>query len=234
MLSPSSQLPLQIQLNDSATFANFFAEGKNAQVVSALQDFDKSAEQFIYLYGQQGVGCSHLLQASCHQQAAQGKQTLYLPLGELLPYPPEDILEGLENIFLLCLDDVELICGNKKWEEALFHLFNRARETGLKLLMSASMAPRQLPLALADLSSRLSWGLVYQLEPLDDGQKIALLQLRAKRRGLTLSEEVAQFVVARSARDVNALLSVLDKLDKASLIHRRRLTIPFVKETLSW
>lgn len=238
MLSDASQLPLQMQLNDSATFANFFAKGKNTQVTGALQNIDKNTEQFVYIYGQKGVGCSHLLQASCHLLDTQGKQTLYLPLGDLLShspeYAPEDILEGLENISLLCFDDLDAICGKQVWEEALFHFYNRARETGLVMVMAASQAPRQLPLALADFASRLSWGLVYQLEPLSDEEKVGLLQMRAKHRGMTLAEELARFIVARSSRDTAGLLKVLDKLDKASLIHRRRLTIPFVKEVFNW
>lgn len=230
----SLQLPLQVQINDSATFDNFFAKGRNEQIVAALKKLDSSKEQFFYVYGQKGVGCSHLLQASCHYFSEQGEQTLYMPLGELLEYAPDEILDGLEHVGLLCFDNIDLICGNARWEEALFHFYNRARDAGLTLLMAGSVAPRQLPLTLADLSSRLSWGLVYQLEPLNDEQKIKLLKMRAHRRGLELSDDVARYIVHRSVRDIAELLGLLDKLDNASLIHRRRLTIPFVKDALGW
>jgi DnaA family protein len=228
------QLPLQVQLDDSATFDNFLAEGRNQQLVANLKQLQAADEHFYYLYGSDDSGCSHLLQATCHYVQTTGLQSLYFPLDELIAHPPAELLEGLEQFDLLCFDQIDLICGRADWEEAFFHLYNRVRTTGARLIIAAKLAPRQLPLSLADLASRFGWGLVYQVEKLNDVQKQRLLQMRAKRRGLSLPDEVAQFIVHRSAREVSALLQHLKQLDNASLIQQRRLTIPFVKETLGW
>ena len=75
---------------------------------------------------------------------------------------------------------------------------------------------------------------MYQLREAQDEEKIAILQFRAARRGLSLSREVCSFIVSRSARDTEALLGLLDKLDNASLIEQRALSIPFVKSILGW
>jgi len=63
-------------------------------------------------------------------------------------------------------------------------------------------------------------------------EKLAALQRRAAMRGLQLPEDVGRFLLNRMARDLRTLFDVLDKLDKASLVHQRKLTIPFAKEML--
>ncbi len=232
---PPIQLPLQVHLKDNATFDNYFPGQGNSQVVEALRaQLITSQHPAIYLYGPSGVGATHLLQAACHHAFEQQQQALYLPLAQVKAHDAGFLLEGLERLDLLCLDDVQQIAGLGEWEEALFHLYNRATETQTALLMAAQMAPRQLPLQLEDLQSRLSWGVVYQLEALSDKDKMALLQLRATRRGLPLNEELARFIVHRSSRHTADLLAVLDRLDNATLVQGRRLTIPFVKSVMDW
>ncbi|MFT6430691.1 MAG: DnaA family protein [Halopseudomonas sp.] len=120
------------------------------------------------------------------------------------------------------------------WEEALFHVYNRLREQGGRLLMAASASPRNMGFSLPDLISRLGWGLVFQLQPLDDQNKQEALKLRAERRGLQLPDEVARFMLSRGARGMGELFAVLEKLDHASLQAQHRLTIPFVKRIMHW
>ena len=87
-------------------------------------------------------------------------------------------------------------------------------------------------ITLPDLQSRLSWGPVLQLKELDDADKMAALQLRAKGRGFDLPDEVAQFLMRRSPRDMSSLFALLDRLDEASLVQQRKLTIPFVRNLI--
>ncbi len=222
------QLPLRIGLRDSATFANFFP-GDNAAALYALQ---QAAEPFIYLWGGSGCGKSHLLQAACHAETARGGVPAYLPLAELAA-AGADVLEGMEAMSLVCVDDLERIAGVREWEEALFHLYNRVREAGGRLLVAAAVGPAALDLTLADLRSRLGWGPVFQLHPLGDDGKLAALQLRAHARGLELPDEVGAYLLKRSPRDMHALFELLERLDHASLVAQRRLTIPFVRELIS-
>ena len=228
------QLPLAVQLRDDTTFDNFYG-GDNALLVETLRvQLAGQGERYIYLYGARGAGASHLLQAACHQADEAGLASVYLPLQELQDYPPEELFEGLEQLSLVCLDDIDAVMGDSAWEQALFHLFNRLQEQQVALVISANAAVRELNTALADLASRLSWGAVFQLKPLTDEQRIAAIQLRAEGRGLELNDEVMQFIYHRCQRDMEALLDVLDILDHASLKEQRRLTVPFVKATMGW
>jgi DnaA family protein len=226
------QLPLPVQLRDEATLDNYLPLPESLAHIAALRaQAGGGGEPIIYLYGPAGVGKSHLLQASCH---LVGSGAVYLPLGEVADCPPQEVLQDIEALKLVCLDDVDRVLGRADWELALFHLINRARQHGCSLLLAGSAAPRVLAVDLADLRSRLGWGIVYQLAAAADEEKMAILQFRAARRGLVLGDDVCAYVVARAARDMDALLAVLDILDRASLVEQRALSIPFVKGVLGW
>lgn len=227
----SAQLPLGLSLKDDASFTNFYA-GANAEIVVAVkQAAAGQGEKIVYLCGARGQGLSHLLQASCHEAALYHRTAVYLPLRELLTESPL-MLQGLESLDLICIDDLQCLSGVRPWEEAVFHLFNRAYDAGCTLIMAGNDLPKALALNLPDLISRLSFGVTYQLRPLSDDEKIMVLIQRANKRGITLSEEVGRYILLHTPRHMTTLLAALDALDKASLALQRRLTIPFVKEVL--
>jgi len=229
---PPQQLALNVSLRDDATFENFFTLAAVEPLLEKLrQQSSLDGEPIIYLYGATASGKSHLLQAACHYTE---ESALYLPLRDLREYPPQDVLQGVEEMNLICLDDLETVFGHERWELELFHLLNRARDRGCRLLISATTAPRASQVALADLKSRLSWGIVYQIPLPDDRELEAILQFRARRRGLQLAPEVARFIVQRAPRALTSLLDVLEDIDRASLARQRALSIPFVKEVLGW
>lgn len=225
------QLPLGLTLKDDASFNNFYV-GRNGETINALkQTAQGNGERITYLCGSRGQGLSHLLQACCHEAATHHLTSVYLPLGDLMSESPE-MLEGMESLNLVCLDDLHCLAESREWEEAVFHLFNRIKDAGGSIVMTGNNLPKDLPLALPDLISRLSWGVVYQLHPLSDDEKLQVLIARAQGRGIKLSEEVGKYILSHCPRHMSTLFAALDALDKASLAAQRRLTIPFVKEVL--
>lgn len=230
------QLPLGVRLRDDATFVNYYP-GANAAALGYVERMCETdadwAENLIYLWGAADVGRSHLLQAACLRMEQFGGRAVYLPLDAVAMYGPQ-LLDNLEQCDLVCIDGVDLVAGHPTWEEALFHLFNRLRDAGRRLLLSASAPPREVPIKLPDLKSRLTLALVFQLHGLTDDEKLRALQLRASRRGLHLNDEVGRFILTRGSRSMSALFDLLDQLDHASLQAQRKLTIPFLKETLGW
>jgi DnaA family protein len=218
------QLALGIRLRAEALFESFWP-GENTEVVAALK---ASAAAPLWLWGAPGTGKTHLLQAVC---AAAGESAAYFPLERSLALPPE-ALAGYERTPLLCVDDVDAVAGDLAWERALFRLFNEAADLGSRLIFAAAAAPRQSPWLLEDWRSRAAACIVYQLRELDDGGRIAALQLRAAQRGLQLPHETAEYLLKRMPRDLHSLFEVLDQLDEASLVAQRRLTIPFIRDAL--
>ncbi|MCI0508448.1 regulatory inactivation of DnaA Hda protein [Chromohalobacter marismortui] len=232
-MTGSAQLPLGVGLSDDATFANFHAAG-NAPLLERLRgQLDADGEPFLFLWGAPGSGRSHLLQAACHEAGDRGDRALYLPLRDLGHFPPH-MLEDLERLDLVAIDDLSVVLGRKRWEEELFHFFNRMRDANKRLLMAAEAAPRQLPIVLPDLASRLSWGVTFHVQSLDDSGRFKALQLRARVRGMQLPDEVARYILHRGPRQLPALFDALARLDRASLSAQRKLTIPFVKQALGW
>lgn len=224
------QLPLCLAWPDSATFDNF-CQGNNAAVLACLQEMVQgSGEKYIYLHGASGVGLSHLLYATSHAAQEHGKTAAYLPLKKRVLSPLA--LEGMENLSLLCWDDIEAVAGDREWEEALFHCYNRVQMAGTCLLIAGHAPPTQIAWSLPDLGSRLAGGVVFTVQPLSDTQKIQTLQNRAKRRGFDLSDDVGNYLLRHCRRDMHALFGALEKLDHFSLSKQRRLTIPFVKQVL--
>ena len=142
------------------------------------------------------------------------------------------MLDGLEQLSLVCLDDIDSIAGNEEWEQAIFHLYNRLRDLHTPLLITAGNSPKGSSIKLADLKSRLAWDHVFHLKVLEEKATLRALQKRANSRGFDLSEEVADYLFKRVARDMHSLFQLLDKLDQASLIAKKKLTIPFVKDLL--
>ena len=226
------QLPLGLELRDSARFDGFFA-GPNREAVDSLRLAAVGpGESLVYIAGPAGMGKTHLLQAACHHAAGNRRASTYLPMQQLFELAPA-VLEGMEQMDLVCLDDVQLMAGDEAWEHGLFNLFNRLREAGGPLLVAGEQRPGLTGFCLPDLVSRLGWGVTYVLRPLDDADMLAALSCRAAGRGLELPEETASFLLKRIPRDPASVFNLLDRLDEASMIEQRRLTIPFVKSVLA-
>ncbi len=221
------QLALRVGLRDGITFDNFLPDGNEP----LLHQLREGQEPFIYLWGGPGSGKSHLLHALCQAANQNGITAVHLGLSEhrLLDVA---MLDGLEHYAVVTIDDIDAIGGEQQWEEALFHLYNRIRDSGTRLVVTATNPPGSAGFHLPDLISRLGGGPVYQLHPLDDNGKTAALQLRARRRGMELPDDVAAYLLKHSTRDLRGLFALLDEFDQATLTAKRRLTLPFVRELL--
>lgn len=225
------QLALAIHLNYQETLADFCWDNNKLLQEQLYATLGQSGERFLYLWGGDGCGKSHLLQGSC-QFIHASQPVTYLPLTLLKEWGPE-CLDGLEKQALIALDDIDIIAGSKEWEEALFHLFNRVRDNGHSiLLVSAKTPPTRIAIELADLRSRLSWGLTLAINELNDEAKIIALCQHANKRGFDLPNNAALFLVKRCTRSMHVLSQILDRLDKASLAAQRKITIPFIKSIL--
>jgi DnaA family protein len=221
---------LNIGLRDDATFENFYA-GKNSEPIGQLvAAASGKGENYIYLWGRLGSGCSHLLQACCNAAHQRKIPAIYLALN--VPNLTPDILEDLDAMDLICIDDVSSILGDLQWEYALFSLFNKLTDLKKSLVIAADCVPTALNCKLPDLKSRLTLGTAFQVQALTDEEKILALQMRAKNRGLNFPESVIKYLLIHQTRDMHTLVNILDELDRASLAEQRKLTIPFVKKIM--
>ncbi len=226
------QLPLGFEPGELFTFESFIA-GQNkiasglAQQTAVAQG-DKQCEKQLYFWGEAGRGKSHLLQACCNLAAKSQQTVCYLTKVEF-EHQTAEVLDGLEQINLICLDDIDQWLLGETWENALFDLINRVRENNSRLLLASAQPPDESFVKLPDLRSRLAWGPVFQLQELSDKEKFLALHYRAQQSGLELPENVADYLMQRYPRDMFGLFERLAVLDKASMAMQRRLTIPLIK-----
>lgn len=222
-------------VSDASDFESFYAPKSLSMVKSTLQQFVRDDEEdFVYLSGVSGTGKSHLLQAVCNLASEQRKSAFYLSLADCLSYPPAQVLEGIGHFQFVCLDDVDAIASHDEWQVAIFDLFNQRKAADLPLYFAAKEPAQQIALTLADLKSRLSSCLSFQLPHFDDEEKLALLQFRAGQRAMELNDACATYIIQRSGRNLKDLIKVLDRLDQETLTAGRKITVPFIKKIFSW
>lgn len=228
------QYTLAVTLPEDETLDTFYG-AETSPVVSYIKHFltrPSEHRQPLYLFGASGSGKSHLLYAACVQAQELGLTSQLLSLEDFKAWSPR-ILDQLEELDLVCLDNIQAIAGDVSWQVAVFDLYNRMTEQGKALIIVADQAPTELGITLPDLVSRLQACTSFQLRLLADEDKQKLLQQKARLRGMELPDEVARFLLNRQQRDIRELVQILDLLDKASIVHQRKLTIPFVKDMLS-
>lgn len=234
-MSSTQQLLPGFSFRSDADFQGFYATSGLKLAKHTLMNFitDKIPD-CVYLSGAEGTGKSHLLQAVCNAADEAGFLAIYLPLSQLVSFEPQSVLESVVDVDVLALDDIDSVLGNPAWQEALFHLYNLRLAKEKPLYFAAKLPARLLALELADLQSRLTACLAFQLPIMSDEEKIAMLQVLGANRGIGINEASATFIVQRSDRSMVGLIQVLEKLDQASLVAKRKVTVPFIKQLLNW
>lgn len=215
------QLILDIRPDAPPTLGNYLpaANVEAHDALCALAD-GRPLEAVIYLWGPRGAGKTHLLQAVVASVQARGRPSRYVPAGGLMPEAP---------FGLLAVDDVQCLDG--AGQVALFDRINSARDGQGVVLAAGDAAPARLALR-PDLTSRLSWGLVFGLVPLDDENKRMAIMERAAARGMDLPPEVARYLLSHCRRDLPNLLALVDALDDYSLSLKRPVSLALLKSML--
>ncbi len=215
-MSAPRQLALDLLQPAAPTFDNFVA-GRNAEAVTVLKQLAEGApaQRIVYLWGETGCGRTHLLQALAARSGARAWQ-------------PADTPDARG---LTLVDDVERL--DESAQVALFNRLNAVRARPDASCVAAGNAPpARLPLR-EDLRTRLAWGLVYELQPLADGEKADALLAQAAARGLPIGTDVVSFLLTHLPRDMRTLAAALDALDAFALANKRPLTVALVRQWLA-
>ncbi len=225
-----SQLAFPLSGTDKASFENYW-QGHNTELIAALETAVTRGEpKVVYFYGPTGSGKSHLLFASMRLARSEVINTSYLSLSD--DHVSPEMLAVIDVAHIVCVDNVEAWAADADKERALFTLFEQIKHAGGQLLVSAAQPPNSSGFLIRDLISRLSSGLLYPLHELDDEQRFEALKMRARHRGLSISDEAVRYLQSRSSRDTGELFDVLERIDHASLVEQRRVTIPFLQNLL--
>ncbi len=225
------QLPLSFEAEGAKTFSAFYA-GPNFLPLQILQDFAEGqhADLQQYIWGESGVGKTHLLNACCHAAAAKGFRIAYIPASVV---SSAEMFEGLGESDLVCIDDLDQLPAVQEIELGLFSLFNTLHARGGRMLLASACALQALPVKLPDLRTRLGWGASYRLHRLEAADVRAALKAQASTAGLLLDDNVIEYMMTHLPRDIDTQTDMLKQLDRASMQTKRRITIPLLREVLT-
>ncbi|MEM1243564.1 MAG: DnaA regulatory inactivator Hda [Pseudomonadota bacterium] len=226
------QQTLDLRLSAQQTLENFFGKTnqKIAQAITSHIEQRKSTP--IFIKAAEKLGKTHLLNAVMQQMKNSSNAAIYIACKDYLQMEP-NVLDHLEQYDLILIDDIDAIARLTEWEQAFFHLFNRAIAKNRQLIFTARLPANLIDLQLVDLKSRLQAALLYTLEAISEVEKKELLVAKAQQRGLNISAEVFNYLLANHDRSLPGLIQSLERIDKAALIAKRRITVPFVKKILS-
>jgi DnaA family protein len=223
------QLALDIGLASGPTLAGFFA-GPNEAAVRHLSLWVGGARSPTlhspvptYLWGEEGSGKTHLLEAVSAALKEQGASTGWLHAG--VADPPEFD----ERWSAILLDDVHLYTAVQ--QQAAFNWFVNAQSLQRGVVAAGALPPADLPLR-EDLRTRLGWGHVFHLQVLSETERRAVLRQTADSRGVMLSDEVLDYMLRHFSRDLGSLMELLTQLDGYALRTQRAVTIPLIRSML--
>jgi DnaA family protein len=215
------QIPLAIGPDPLSSFETYLGSANDA-AVQHLQALSVPAAP-VYLWGPPGTGKSHLLRALVHQRQAAGEQAGSFDAADPAPWSLQ------EGWTLVVVDRCEQLDAER--QQAAFALFLQAGELGVQWAAAGRVPPVDLPLR-DDLRTRLAWGHVFALQPLSENETRAALRREADRRGIFLADEVMDYLLTRTARDLATLMHLLDRMDRFALARQRQVTVPLLRQML--
>ena len=229
-MSNPRQLALQIQINERASLNNFFVSKKNNKTIQILKNIllgsDKGAQIFIDDLGSNGK--SYLLQAICNDFSNSHNSSIYIPMKEAIKLDPS-ILQGVSQLNLICIDDIDLINSRREWEIALFNLINECYEKECFLLLSGSINKLE---AIPDLVSRIKKMEILRLEAINDDELLEATKAISKNLNIEISDKNMNYLINNSKRDIKTIFRTLSQLEKESLERKKSIGLNLIKEVI--
>ena len=232
--SPKATLDNYLSSKDLALLKTLQALCKSWGDIASKQPTNPLNHRWIYWWGPEGSGRTHLLDAIDNAAENAGVECFSLSPNEPTTWvrleEKMSTLAQAESPSVITVDDVDRL--DERLVGALFRILNGVQASkNIHIFMAGKAAPANLNLR-EDLRTRLGWGLVFQTQLLDDSEKIQALEQAAKARGLVLSPDVLPWLLNRFYRDMPNLMALIDALDAYSLETKRAVTLPLVRELL--
>ena len=218
-----NQLGLPITLDSKMLLENLVGNEQILDFIDQIYLQQRSTE--IYVYGETGRGKTHLLQGAISRTLAKKKNGMYIDCNEPIP---EHVIEYIDQLDWISIDNVNLI-GSQ--QHLFFDLYNRGKIAEVSMLISGPTPPNNLSI-MKDLKTRLGLAAVFELEELNDDLTREVLKNQMSERNLTIEPKVYEYLFKYYSRNVNILISAINRLDRTSLQSKQGITIPFVKKTL--
>tara|TARA_Y100000992_G_scaffold256790_1_gene190407 strand:+ start:665 stop:1345 length:681 start_codon:yes stop_codon:yes gene_type:complete len=206
---------------------DFYFDNKNLEIKKNLLEGNDD----LFLYGVKQSGKSFLLQAICNLFASKNKSSLYVPISEVKKYGI-NFIDSLDNLDVVCIDDIDLIHSDRKWEVAIFNLINDCLISECRLIFSSAQNPSSIGFELKDLVSRIKKIDHVELLPVSEDNLFEAIKFICNLRSINLGEREINYLITYSKRNMADLIDIINKLDSLSMQLKRKITVPLIKEII--
>ncbi|MBN2257711.1 MAG: chromosomal replication initiator protein DnaA [Anaerolineaceae bacterium] len=210
-------------LNGRYTFSEFVVAGNNRLAhAAALSVVENPSHSYnpLFIYGDVGLGKTHLLQAIGHAIQEAGRRVLFVTSEEftndlicaIMGHSTTEFREKFRTIDVLLVDDIQFIAGKDSTQEEFFHTFNALHDQGKQIVITSDRPPRAIGTLELRLRSRFEWGLIADLQPPDYETRIAILNRKTERMGRLIPDEVIDLIARCIQNNIRELEGALNRL----------------------
>jgi chromosomal replication initiator protein len=232
-------------LNPRYTFETFVVgAGNRFAHAAALAVAERPAFTYnpLFIYGDTGLGKTHLLQAIAHYvlEYHQNLKVCYVTsetfTNQFINAVRDKNILSFQRRYretdVLLIDDIQFLAGKEQTQEEFFHTFNTLYEAGKQIVISSDRSPKEISPLEGRLRSRFEWGLITDIQPPDLETRIAILRKKAQIQQLSVPNEVLEFIASRIKSNIRELEGALNRVKHYSTLTRRPITLPLAEEVL--
>lgn len=210
-------------LNPRHTFDSFVVGGSNQlahAAAMAVAERPGGAYNPLFLYGDVGLGKTHLLQAIGNAGRDKGLRVVYITseqftnelIDAIRSQDTASFRERYRTVDVLLVDDIQFIAGKDSTQEEFFHTFNALHSSNSQIVLASDRRPRSMATLEERLRSRFEWGLIADIQPPDLEMRMAILEEKAEQIGIVLDEDLSETIANQVRGNIRELEGVLTQI----------------------
>ncbi len=242
---PSGQRRADSRLNPKYSFDNFVIGGSNRfshAAAVAVAEAPAKAYNPLFIYGESGLGKTHLLHAIGHyaESLYPGIRVRYVSSEEFTNDFINSIANNRASVFqsryreidILLIDDIQFLQGKDSTQEAFFHTFNTLHDHNKQVVITSDLPPKHLTGFEDRMRSRFEWGLITDVQAPDLETRIAILRKKAQSEKLQVSNEILEYMASKVSSNIRELEGTLIRVTAFASLNRTEVDMPLVQTVL--